>query len=430
MEENVKENEFVTIAKKLWEKIKKFVRSGIKQIFVGFGEAIKDEWGNLRETFSEKKLREGFRIFLKNFTHNFDIVYLCVVIALVVYGLIVLSSAGDTGTVLNQIIFVAGGILAMLIISNLKVETIKKISPFLMFIATILLFLVFTRADYNGTHRRFFGMQPSELGKVTLIMWLAYLMDRHKKSKDKPSAFLTFLIITAAYGVLIAAESHLSGCLLYLCIGYAMMWYADMNKKCFAGVTAFVIVVFLVAVWKPEIIPGVKDYQLERIVIWKKILFNGELTSNEKLNKARQVLQSLYGIGSGGLLGVGYGNSGQKISNLQEKDNDFIFAVLGEELGFIGAILMLAAYAALVYLGFKIAFKTKTTYGRLVALGISTQMALQVLINVAVATSLLPNTGISLPFFSNGGSSMVVNLASMGIMLSISKDSGQVKKDA
>jgi cell division protein FtsW len=127
---------------------------------------------------------------------------------------------------------------------------------------------------------------------------------------------------------------------------------------------------------------------------------------------------------------VGYGNSGQKISNLQEKENDFIFAVLGEELGFFGAILMLAAYGVLVYLGFKIAFKTKTTYGRLVALGISTQMALQVLINVAVATSLLPNTGISLPFFSNGGSSMVVNLASMGIMLSISKDNRRVKKDA
>ena len=411
MEENINEKPVGTI-ENWWNKI---IKPELQQIILGPKKVITEFVKSPKKVFNEGWL-------------NFDIAYLCVVIALVVYGLIVLSSASNS--ILKQALFAFGGIAIMIIISKIKVSAIKEISPFLMAFATILLVAVFLRTDYNGTHRWFFFFQPSELGKVTLIMSLAYLMDKYKKSKDKVSSFFVFLGITIFYGVMILLESHLSGCLLYLCIGYAMMWYADMDKKCFLGITAVVIVGFLIVAWKPESIPLLKDYQAERIVIWKKILFNGELTSNEKLNKARQVLQSLYGIGSGGLFGVGYGNSGQKISNLQEKENDFIFAVLGEELGFFGAILMLAAYGVLVYLGFKIAFKTKTTYGRLVALGISTQMALQVLINVAVATSLLPNTGISLPFFSNGGSSMVVNLASMGIMLSISKDNRRVKKDA
>ena len=411
MEENINEKPVGTI-ENWWNKI---IKPELQQIILGPKKVITEFVKSPKKVFNEGWL-------------NFDIAYLCVVIALVVYGLIVLSSASNS--ILKQALFAFGGIAIMIIISKIKVSAIKEISPFLMAFATIFFVAVFLRTDYNGTHRWFFFFQPSELGKVTLIMSLAYLMDKYKKSKDKVSSFFVFLGITIFYGVMILLESHLSGCLLYLCIGYAMMWYADMDKKCFLGITAVVIVGFLIVAWKPESIPLLKDYQAERIVIWKKILFNGELTSNEKLNKARQVLQSLYGIGSGGLFGVGYGNSGQKISNLQEKENDFIFAVLGEELGFFGAILMLAAYGVLVYLGFKIAFKTKTTYGRLVALGISTQMALQVLINVAVATSLLPNTGISLPFFSNGGSSMVVNLASMGIMLSISKDNRRVKKDA
>ncbi len=411
MEESIKGKKVGTI-KNCWNKI---IKPELLQILLGLKKVIIEFVKSPKSIFNKGWL-------------NFDIAYLCVVIALVVYGLIVFSSASEK--VLKQAVYALVGILVMIFISKIKVSVIKEISPFLMFIATILLFAVFFRADYNGTHRRVWGIQPSELGKVTLIMWLGYLMDKYKKSKDKTSSFFVFLGITAIYGVLVLLESHLSGCILYLCIGYAMMWYADMDKKWFVVVTAGVFAIFLLVVWKPESILGLKDYQAERIVIWKKILFNGELTSNEKLNKARQVLQSLYGIGSGGLFGVGYGNSGQKISNLQEEANDFIFAVLGEELGFFGAILMFAAYGVLVYLGFKIAFKTKTTYGRLVALGISTQMALQVLINVAVATSLLPNTGISLPFFSSGGSSMVVNLASMGIMLSISKDSRQVKKDA
>ena len=198
-----------------------------------------------------------------------------------------------------------------------------------------------------------------------------------------------------------------------------------------------VVFLLLVIIWKPRtllLVPGIKEYQVNRIIIWKKILGNGEITAKERINDARQILQSLYGIGSGGLFGVGFGQSGQKVSNLSEKANDFIFAVLAEEGGFIAAIFMLFLFGWLVYQGFKIANRSKTYFGALLVLGISTQMALQVLINVAVATSVLPNTGISLPFFSEGGTSLIFSLASMGLVLGVSKDrrkdKPEVKNDA
>ena len=209
------------------------------------------------------------------------------------------------------------------------------------------------------------------------------------------------------------------------------MWFGDMSKKGFAVITAIVVIGILAVIWKPDslsLVPGIHEYQIDRIRIWKKILLDeNSITAKEKINNARQVLQSLYGIGSGGFFGVGFGNSGQKVSNLSEKSNDFIFAVIGEELGFFGSIGVIALFGFLVFQGIRIAIHSKTYYGSLVALGISVQIALQVLINIAVATSLLPNTGISLPFFSSGGSSMLISLASVGIVLSVAKDTDRSK---
>lgn len=410
MEENAQNTSLLGAVKGLWNK---FAVPELKQIVTG-----------------PRKVLAGLVTSAGNIFNVglFDVVYFCVVILLLVFGLIVHYSASYT--TLKQGMFAVAGILVMLLLSQIKVSVFKELSSFAMAIATVFLVLVFTRSDYMGTHRWFYFFQPSELAKITLIMFLAYLMDKYKKTRHKVKSFWAFLAIAAFYALMIFAESHLSGAILFACIGYSMMWFNGMNKKCFYLITAIVVLGALVVAWKPEMFSfAIHDYQIDRIVIWKKILFNRDLTYNEKINNARQVLQSLYGIGSGGLTGVGFGNSGQKINNLQEKANDFIFAVLGEEWGFLGSMIMLIFYGFLVGLGFNIALKTKSNYGMLVALGISTQMALQVLINVAVATSLLPNTGISLPFFSDGGSSLLMTLASMGIMLAISKDDGRVKKN-
>lgn len=388
------------------QRFKEFVLPELKQSFSG-----------LKVLLSPKSL---FKFGL------FDVTYCIVVFALTVMGLSMQYSASYKTS--KQLIFAIMGLIIMVVISQLNVEAIKQLSNAAMLISTILLFVVFAAPEVAGTHRWFFGklFQPSEIAKVTFVMFLAYLIDKYKSKKDKPSAFGAFLAITVVYALLVLMESHLSGCILFLCIGYAMMWYADLSRKWFTILTVIAIAGATIIVLKPEWLkqlPLIHDYQVDRIVIWKKVLFNSEtITAKEKLNNARQVLQSIYGIGSGGLTGAGYGNSGQKISNLQEASNDFVFAVIGEEFGFIGSVLIMGIYALLVGRGFYIATKSKSYYGALIVLGISTQMALQVLINISVATSLLPNTGISLPFVSSGGSSMVFTLASMGLVLAVSKD--------
>ena len=361
---------------------------------------------------------------------RFDFAYMSVVLVLVAFGLVVhYSASGSNRNQGEQAIYALIGIVVMLIVSSFKPSVYKRLSNIAMAGALLLMIAVIFAPEHNGTHRWIFHMQPSELGKITMIMFFAALIDKYKTRNHDKYTFWAFLGLTVVFALLIFLEVHLSGTILFLCIGYAMMWYGDMPKKYFIIVTAIVIAGAGLLVLKPTAFGFIlKDYQIERIVIWKKILFNREISSKEKLGNARQVLQSLYGIGSGGFFGKGYGNSGQKISNLSEKANDFIYAVLGEELGFFGGILMIVLFGALILLGFRIAANSKTYYGTLLAMGISTQMALQVIINISVATSLLPNTGISLPFFSDGGSSLIMTLASMGLMLGISKDTEKNEK--
>jgi cell division protein FtsW len=354
-----------------------------------------------------------------------DIAYLSTVIVLLAFGLVVHYSASSSNSLqLEQVIYAVLGVLVMLFVSLFRVSVYKRISSAAMAVALIFMVAVLGAPEYNGTHRWILHIQPSELGKITMIMFFAYLLDKYRNKCRTKDAFAVFLGLTAFFAALIFLEVHLSGTILFLCIGYAMMWYGNLPKKLFVPVTAIVLVAAALLVLKPEAFGfALKEYQLERITIWKKVLFDRDITAKEILGNARQVLQSLYGIGSGGFFGKGYGNSGQKIRNLSEKSNDFIFAVLGEELGFLGGMIMIILFGVLVFLGFRIAVKSKSYYGMLLAMGISTQMALQVIINISVATSLLPNTGISLPFFSDGGSSLVMTLASMGLMLGVSKDS-------
>ena len=368
---------------------------------------------------------------LWRFKGRFDLFYFVTVFALLAFGLAMHYSASYEN--FDQLLYAVVGLAVMILVSCVSVRTYREISSFFMFVALLTLVAVFFAPTYHGTHRWLVFFQPSELGKTAFIMFLAYLIDKYKAKHRQPAVFFTFILITCCVAALVLAESHLSGCILYLCIGYAMMWYGDMNKKWFAIITVFIVFVLMLIIWKPSImlhIPGIKEYQAERIITWKKIILNQELTAKEKLDDAHQVLQSLYGIGSGGLFGVGFGNSGQKVSNLSEKANDFIFAVIAEELGFVGCICMIALFGLLIWQGFKIAEKSRTYFGSLLVMGINTQIALQVLINIAVATSILPNTGISLPFFSDGGSSMIFTLFSMGIVLGVSKDRKRELKDA
>ena len=201
----------------------------------------------------------------------------------------------------------------MLIVAHVNVNVYKELSSAFVALCFLLLIAVLFRTDYNGTHRRLFFFQPSEIAKIAFIMWMAYLIDKYKKNHNSGKQFWAFLIITGVFGVMLILESHLSGAILFMGIGYAMMWYGDMPKRNFAFVTAVIIAVLLIVVWKPTVllrVPGIHEYQINRILIWKKVLSGGNFTAKERLGDARQILQSLYGIGSGGLLGVGFGSEG------------------------------------------------------------------------------------------------------------------------
>ena len=172
--------------------------------------------------------------------------------------------------------------------------------------------------------------------------------------------------------------------------------------------------IIIAAIAGAIMIPGVVQYAMSRIEFWLH-------PENDPLGSGFQTLQSLYAIGSGGLLGLGLGNSRQKYMYLPESENDFIFAIVCEELGFVGAAIILILFALLIWRGFVIAMKARDKFGCLIAVGLTVQVGIQALLNVAVVTNTIPNTGISLPFFSYGGSSLLMLLAQMGVLLSISR---------
>ena len=210
-------------------------------------------------------------------------------------------------------------------------------------------------------------------------------------------------------------EPHYSGIVIILLLTVVMLYLAGINTKWLAVAGVAVVIAFLIA-W----VTGLLSYAMTRMEGWGQAL---EYTTEDMWQTTWQTRNSLYAIGSGGLFGLGLGNSRQKYGYLPEPQNDFIFAVVCEELGLVGAIVILIIFAALVYRGVKIALKAPDRFGKLLGIGLISQIGIQVILNIFVITDWLPNTGISLPFFSYGGSSLVVLMAQMGVILSISRHS-------
>ena len=222
--------------------------------------------------------------------------------------------------------------------------------------------------------------------------------------------FLPFMAVIGLLCGLTILEPHLSGTMLIFSIGFVMMFVGGTKVWYLLATVALggSIVLFMIAVL---------GYEQDRIEVWLNIF---EVYAKDR-DQAWQTMQSLYAIGSGGLMGQGFGNSRQKHLFLPEPQNDFVFAIVCEELGFIGAVLIIVLFAVLVWRGFIIAMRSPDKFGFMFAVGLTVQIAIQVALNIGVVTNLLPNTGISLPFFSFGGSSLIMLLAQMGILLSISR---------
>ena len=369
-----------------------------------------------------KKKRKLFSI-----ANGFDMPFLIILMLILVIGLVCMYSAsyayafywydGDSYYFIKrQLAFAVLGVVAMLMISTIDYHVLHKFSWVLWIVSLALLVVAYIMPSYTGIHRwiRIPGIgqfQPSEVAKFALIVLYAHLVSlNHKKMKTFTKGYLPFMAILGITCGLVFIEPHLSGTMLLLGIGLILMY---------VGGTRLVYLLGTIGIGGAAagyMIFGM-GYEKDRIDVWLKPL---EMFTKDK-DMAWQTVQSLYAIGSGGLMGQGLGNSRQKHLFLPEPQNDFIFSIVCEELGFIGAVLIIILFGLLVWRGFVIGMKAPDKFGSMLAIGLTGQIGLQVAFNVAVVTNTIPNTGISLPFFSYGGTSLVMLLAQMGVVLSVSR---------
>lgn len=351
-----------------------------------------------------------------------DLPYLLLTLLLVAVGLVVLFSAsyarayyvtGNSASYFtSQLVFALLGIGVMLVVSRVPYEWYRNMSRLIYFIAVGLLVAVkLVGTNVNGATRwislGFVQFQPSELVKFALIVSLSAIMTRQKERIKSVRTFAACAGALAIVAALLIVEPHFSATIIVAALCFCLMLIGGINRKYLAIVAAVGVAGLLFL-----LLAG--GYTSDRITAWR----NPEA---DPLDTGLQILQSEYAIGSGGLLGLGFGKGRQKYLYLPEEHNDYIFAIACEELGFLGAIGILALFSLLILRGFWIALHARDRFSMLLGTGLTTLLALQVILNVAVVTNLLPSTGISLPFFSSGGTALIMQLAECGIMLSISR---------
>lgn len=351
-----------------------------------------------------------------------DLPYLLLTLLLVAAGLVVLFSAsyarayyvtGNSASYFtSQLVFALLGIGVMLVVSRVPYEWYRNMSRLIYFIAVGLLVAVkLVGTNVNGATRwislGFVQFQPSELAKFALIVSLSAIMTRQKERIKSVRTFAACAGALAIVAALLIVEPHFSATIIVAALCFCLMLIGGINRKYLAIVAAVGVAGLLFL-----LLAG--GYTSDRITAWR----NPEA---DPLDTGLQILQSEYAIGSGGLLGLGFGKGRQKYLYLPEEHNDYIFAIACEELGFLGAIGILALFSLLILRGFWIALHARDRFSMLLGTGLTTLLALQVILNVAVVTNLLPSTGISLPFFSSGGTALIMQLAECGIMLSISR---------
>ncbi|HHU23332.1 MAG TPA: putative lipid II flippase FtsW [Clostridiales bacterium] len=314
----------------------------------------------------------------------------------------------------RQLIFALGGVGVMFIASKFPLSFYRRFSlPLLLVALGLLLIVPFVGVESGGARRwidlGFTTFQPSEIAKIAIILFFANLICRLKgKMSTFKYGILPFAGILALVVGLLVLEPHFSASIIIIAIGAVMMFVGGARLYWFVGGAVVVAAVGAVLI-------AFFPYASTRITTWLNPFEN-------PTGEGWQIIQSLYAVGSGGLMGLGLGQSRQKYLYLPEEHNDFIFSVVCEELGFIGAVLILCLFALLIVRGYWIAMHCRDRYSFLVCTGITTLLAIQVILNVAVCTNLVPCTGISLPFFSYGGTALLIQMAEMGIILSASRD--------
>ncbi|MDD6735975.1 MAG: putative lipid II flippase FtsW [Clostridiales bacterium] len=359
-----------------------------------------------------------------------DTTFLLLVGVLTVFGLIMLLSASaPTADVkfsksyyffIRQFGFAAVGAGLMLMISKMNYKKLKKFAVPLMLFCIVLLTMVFLPGigvSHNGSRRWInlvaFEFQPSELTKLAISMFFAALIEDKRYDITKVKGLFQFGAWMIVIAALMMLETHVSGTVVLCAIALCIMIAAGANIKIiFGGGAALGACGLLFLRLNP--------------VRWARVInFMNDPLTGDRQSTGYQVIQSLYAIGSGGIFGKGLGQSVQKFSYLPEPYNDFIFAIVCEELGLIGAAFIICLFAGLIMRGIRIALEAPDTFGTIVVVGIMAQVAVQTLLNIAVVTSTIPNTGVPLPFFSYGGTAIMILLMEMGVVLSVSRQSAK-----
>lgn len=418
-----------------------------------FFRRIKDKINAGISRYEEKRARKDI-IFTETITPqpekkapalvcgSIDYQFLLIVLALITFGAVMSFSASyafaefryddSTYFIKRYILFAVMSIIGTAVfvfIGNPRLWRIFGAGSYA--VSIILLLLVLVKGSSGGGAQRwlsfgFFTVQPSEIAKMAVVMTLALYMAFYEKEIKSVHVFggsfrkgvLVPGMIIGIICALVMLEKHISGVIIIGLIGLAVMYLGGTHKKWIFLILGILAVAAIVLIL-------VSSYAQDRVTSWLKIAFSPDTVDTH--GDAWQTLHGLDAIGSGGLFGRGLGNSLLKEGYVSQPQNDFIFTIICEELGFVGAAIVIGLFALLVYRGFRIASRCPDKYLGLVAYGLSFKVALQVILNVAVVTNSIPNTGVALPFFSSGGSSLAVQIFEMGIILSISRFSAEKK---
>lgn len=358
-----------------------------------------------------------------------DVPFLVLVLLLVAIGLLMMFSASyarayyETGNsvhyFIRQAAFAAIGLGAMYLASRFNCHLWQRFAKVIFGISIFLLIAVLFVGKSAGGAKRWIQIagqrfQPSEVAKFALICMMASMVAQYKeKMADFRYGVLRMGGVMLIIVALVALEKHLSAIMILGLVSVVMMYVGGTKKKWIflaMGIAVVFVVLYI----------SFMGYAGDRITAW----LNPEADSSDK---GYQVLQSQYAIGSGGLFGLGFGKGRQKYLYLPEEHNDYIFAIVCEELGLVGALGIIILFALLIIRGYWIALHAADRFSTMLGVGITTLLAVQVVLNMGVVSNLLPSTGVGLPFFSYGGTNLLMNLGEMGIMLSISRWSSSTR---
>jgi cell division protein FtsW len=353
--------------------------------------------------------------------HPPDLLILIATLLLVGIGIVAVGSAGTPQALQltdgknpflfggRQLLFALVGIVAMFFMARTDYQKMRKFTLGLALVTIILLVVVLAFKDVKGAHRwirfGFISIQPSELAKISVILFIAhYLSEVGSGVRKLLPGVLIPLAYTSLIGGLIMLEPDFGTTLSVFIIFFAMMFAAGVRMLHLTTIGMLGIAAAILAI-------KLEPYRLRRL---------GDPMKDPK-GAGWQIVNSLMALGSGGLFGLGFGRSRQKFFYLPEAHTDYIFAVIGEEMGLLGTLTVIGLFLLLAWRGYRAAITARDDYGCLLAIGITSYIVFQALLNMAVVTAMLPTTGITLPLVSNGGSSLCITLFSLGILLNISK---------